>query len=212
VLVPPTAGVLSALGLLLAEVGHETGQGVVRPLRSVPVAELAGLLDRLQVQAQGELVSHGAPQEAVRFATVAALRYAGQAHELDIPFSPGEVGPTWIAELEAAFHAAHAQRYGHAAPDESVELVVVRVRASVPPPEADVRPAFAPVPELPATCAAWFGRSGPGAARLVHRADLGPGTQIEGPAIVLGPDATTLLPPRSRATVDEHTTLIMEVG
>ncbi len=212
VLVPPTAGVLSALGLLLAEVGHETGQGVVRPLRSVPVAELAGLLDRLQVQAQGELVSHGAPQEAVRFATVAALRYAGQAHELDIPFSPGEVGPTWIAELEAAFHAAHAQRYGHAAPDESVELVVVRVRASVPPPEADVRPAFAPVPELPATCAAWFGRSGPVAARLVHRADLGPGTQIEGPAIVLGPDATTLLPPRSRATVDEHTTLIMEVG
>ncbi|MEW6217739.1 MAG: hydantoinase/oxoprolinase family protein, partial [Candidatus Bipolaricaulota bacterium] len=140
VLVPPTAGVLSALGLLLAEVGHETGQGVVRPLRSVPVAELAALLNRLQGQAQEELVGRGARQEAVRFATVAALRYAGQAHELDVPVSPGEVGPTWIAELEAAFHEAHAGRYGHAAPDESVELVAVRVRASVPPPEADVRP------------------------------------------------------------------------
>lgn len=212
VLVPPTAGVLSALGLLLAEVGHETSQGLVRPLRSVPTAELAGLLDRLQVQAQGEIVSHGAPQEAVRFATRAALRYAGQGHELDIPISPREVGPTWIAELETAFHAAHAQRYGHAAPGESVELVSVRVRATVAPTKADLRPAFPPPPPLPATHAAWFDRNGPVSARLVHRADLAPGAEITGPAIVVGPDATALLLPGTRGAVDAHGTLVVEAG
>ncbi|MFZ2349807.1 MAG: hypothetical protein WAW99_06295, partial [Candidatus Bipolaricaulis anaerobius] len=42
--------------------------------------------------------------------------------------------------------------------------------------------------------------------------DLGPGTRITGPAIVLGPDATTLLPPGSEGAVDEHGALIVEVG
>lgn len=212
VLIPPTAGVLSALGLLLAEVGHETSQGIVRPLRSVPTAELAALLDRLRARAEEELVGHGAPREAVRSASVAALRYAGQAHELDVPVPPREVGPAWVAELEAAFHEAHAVRYGHAAPDESVELVALRVRASIPLPPVGLRPALHPSAELPATWAAWFDRTGPVGARVVHRASLGPEARIEGPAIVLGPDATTLLPPRSRATVDEQGTLIVEVG
>ncbi len=212
VLVPPTAGVLSALGLLLAEVGHETSQGIVRPLRSLPVAELAELLARLRERAGEELVGHGGPEEGLRFATVAALRYAGQAHELDIPVPQGRVGPQWVTELEEVFHKAHEQRYGHAAPGEEIELVAVRVRASVPALPVDIRPSFSSAPELPATGAAWFDRTGPVAARLVHRADLGPGTRITGPAIVLGPDATTLLPPGSEGAVDEHGALIVEVG
>jgi len=212
VLVPPTAGVLSALGLLLAEVGHETSQGIVRPLRSLPVAELAELLARLRERAGEELVGHGGPEEGLRFAAVAALRYAGQAHELDIPVPQGRVGPQWVTELEEVFHKAHEQRYGHAAPGEEIELVAVRVRASVPALPVDIRPSFSSAPELPATGAAWFDRTGPVAARLVHRADLGPGTRITGPAIVLGPDATTLLPPGSEGAVDEHGALIVEVG
>ncbi|QAA76618.1 MAG: N-methylhydantoinase A [Candidatus Bipolaricaulis sibiricus] len=212
VLIPPTAGVLSALGLLLAEVGHETSQGIVRPLRSIPLGDLAGILGRLRRRAEEELVGQGAPREAVRFAAVAAVRYAGQAHELDVPLPPGEVGLKWIAALEGAFHDAHRARYGHAAPEEEVELVAVRVRASTSPPETNVRPALPPAPDLPPTCPAWFDRSGSVAARVVHRAELGPGTRIEGPAILLGPDATALLPPGCRGTVDGHGTLVVEVG
>lgn len=212
VLILPTAGVLSALGLLLAEVGHEASQGLVRPLRSLSMAELAELLARLRERAEGELIGHGGSEEGLRFATVAALRYAGQAHELDIPVPEGGMGPQWVAELEKAFHEAHEQRYGHAAPGEEIELVAVRVRASVPAPAANLRPTFPPAPELPTTGGAWFDRSGPVAARLVSRADLGPGAGIVGPAIVLGPDATALLPPGSAGAVDEHGTLIVEVG
>jgi len=213
VLIPPTAGVLSALGLLLAEVGHETSQGLVRPLRSLPVAELAELLARLRERAGGELVGHGGSEEGLRFATVAALRYAGQAHELDIPVPQGTVGPQWVTELEEAFHKAHEQRYGHAASGEGIELVAVRVRASVPTsPAADLRPSFPTAPPLPTTTRAWFGTGGPVEAQVVYRAGLGPGTKVVGPAIVLGPDATTLLPPGSEGAVDEHGVLIVEVG
>ncbi|MBC7169396.1 hydantoinase/oxoprolinase family protein [Candidatus Bipolaricaulota bacterium] len=210
VLIPPTAGVLSALGLLLAEVGHDTSQGIVRPLRSIPVAELDMILDRLRRRA--ELVGQGAPREAVRFAAVAALRYASQAHELDVAIPSGDVGPEWVAELEAAFHEAHAQRYGHAAPEEEVELVALRVRASVPPAEADLQPALLPASELPTTCPAWFDRKGPIPARVIPRANLGPGARIEGPAVVVGSDATALLPPGSQGTVDGHGVLVVEVG
>ncbi|MBC7220436.1 hydantoinase/oxoprolinase family protein [Candidatus Bipolaricaulota bacterium] len=212
VLIPPTAGVLSALGLLLAEVGHETSQGIVRPLRSVPTRDLAEILDRLRKRAEEELVGQGAPREAMRFTGVAALRYAGQAHELDVPLPRGGVRPAWVQELERAFHEAHAQRYGHAAPEEEVELVAVRVRASVPAPEADLRPTFPPAPRLPATWPAWFDRSGPVPARVVPRADLAPGARVEGPAILVGPDATALLPPGGRGTVDRYGMLVVEAG
>ncbi len=209
VLVPPTAGVLSALGLLLAEVGSEASQGVVRPLRSLPEGALARALSEIEAKARTGLAGQWG---AVRFAGVAALRYAGQAHELDVPLPDGEVGPGWVEGLERAFHAAHARRYGHAAPEEPVELVALRVRASVPAPKIPVRPAFAPAPGHRGMCEVWFDRTGAVATRLVHRADLAFGAEVAGPAIVLGPDATALLPPGSRATVDDHGVLVVEVG
>lgn len=212
VLIPPTAGVLSAFGLLLAEVGHETSQGVVRPLRSLPVGQLAALLNRLQEQAKEELVGCGASGETVRFATVAALRYAGQAHELDVAVPEGEVSPAWVAELERAFHEAHGGRYGHAAPEEAIELVALRVRASIPNPGIDLCPRLAVPHGLPARTSVWFSPAKPVPTRVVDRADLGPGARVEGPAILIGSEATALLPPGCAGTVDRHGVLVVEVG
>ncbi|MCX7750282.1 MAG: hydantoinase/oxoprolinase family protein, partial [Candidatus Bipolaricaulota bacterium] len=209
VLIPPTAGVLSALGLLLAELGHERSQGLVRPLRDLAPAELAALLRRLRREA-----ADGLPglREGLRFTAVAALRYVGQAHELDVPVPDGEIGPAWVAALERDFHEAHRRRYGHAAPEEPVELVALRVRASISAPPAALAPAFPPPPPHPKEVQAWFGREGPVRTRVLHRAELRPGDGIAGPAVVLGSDATTLLPPGSRGTVDPHGVLVVEVG
>jgi N-methylhydantoinase A len=210
VLVPPTAGVLSALGLLLAEVGHEVSQGTVRPLRSFSPIELSRLVEALHERAASELAAHGAPGR-LQFAATAALRYQGQSHELDVPLVAG-AGAEWLLSLEAAFHDEHRRRYGHAAPDETIELVALRVRASVPPPPANVRPVFPPPPPLPSSRPAWFSEDGPVAARLAHRTSLRSGARIEGPAVLLGADATALLPPGSAGTVDAQGTLIVETG
>ncbi len=211
-LIPPTAGVLSALGLLLAEAGYERGQGLVRPLREVPPAELAALLSRLRSEAAEELLAHGVPHGEIRFSSWASLRYLGQAHELDVTLPAGEVGLAWIRELEDRFHRAHLARYGHAAPEEALELVALRVRASSPAPAFDLRPPFAPPPRVPRTTTAWFEGDGPVEARVLHRAGLAPGDKVAGPAIVLGPDATALLPPGSRGTVDDQGVLVVETG
>lgn len=212
VLIPPTAGVLSALGLVLAEAGHEASQGLVRPLRALPVADLSALLARLRAQAEEDLLAHGIPREAIRFSAAAALRYLGQAHELDVPLPDEEIGPRWMTKLEEAFHDAHRQRYGHAAADEGIELVAIRVRASHAAPVAHLPPQFPPVPTLPRTTKAWFDQRRPLTARVVHRADLSPGMRVAGPAVVVGPDATTLLPPGSNGTVDGQGMLVVEVG
>lgn len=209
VLVPPTAGVLSALGLLVAELGHERSQGLVRPLCSISPAELAAILARLREEAAEGLPG---PRDGIVFSAVAALRYRGQAHELDVPVPEGDVGPGWVAELEAAFHRAHGLRYGHSAPDEAVELVALRVRASLPAPEVPLAPELPTAPPHPETVQAWFDRSGPVRARVLHRSELPPGAEVEGPAVLLGPDATTLLPPGSRGRVDAQGVLILEAG
>lgn len=186
-------------------------QGLVRPLRAAPPAKISRLLTALHDRAASELVAHGVDRQRLTFASVAALRYRGQSYELDVPLPEGEIGPGWVEALEAAFHEAHRRRYGHAAPEEEVELVAVRTRASVPPRAADLHPVVQATPRLPATTRAWFDRRAV-ETRLVHRDALGPGARIEGPAILLGADATALLPPGSAGTVDKHGTLVVEAG
>ena len=112
VLCLPASGVLSAVGLAAAERRRDVSRSLLQPLAEADglqkaVAELAAARD-------GETVRGAAD-----------LRYAGQSFELLVPFEdPGE--------LEAAFHAEHERRYGHADHERAIELVTLRAAAVAP--------------------------------------------------------------------------------
>ncbi len=121
VLVPPFAGVLSALGLAMAAERREALASVMRRAETLTESEIRSLAESLARRAGGG---------AERRWWVRA-RYEGQGHELEVPFVPGEDGPV----LATRFAALHAARYGFTL-DRPVEVIGARHAASSAPREA----------------------------------------------------------------------------
>ena len=197
VYVPRQPGLLSAWGVLAAEVVRDHG----RTLRAVAPG---GVLER-GFRALARAAERDLRREGVRPATVERLlevRYAGQAYEVSVPYRAG-----W----ERAFHRAHARLFGHADPRRPVEVVTLRARArgggarlpTERPPRAG-RPA--PLATRPVAFA-----EGARRAAVHRRDDLGPGRRLRGPAVICEYSATTLVPPGWRVFVDRLGGLLLEV-
>jgi len=213
VLVPATAGVLSALGLLTSEVGYDASRSVVRRLFALDVDDVRSVVAELKAQGVGVLLAQGIEESEIRCAVSADLRYVGQSHELNVPFAEGS-GTELSGSLDAlvgAFHAEHETRFGHSDPDEETELVTLRVRAVGPPSLPDV-PRFA-ADETFAERTARVRFTGVGwiETRILSRGTLAEGDAIEGPAIAIGSDATLLVPPGVAGRCDRAGTIFLEV-
>jgi N-methylhydantoinase A len=214
VVVPPAPGLFSSFGLLYSDVGHHyvrTWRGATRRL---DLAALNEAWQRMEAEALAQLAREGFTGRAVRLRRSADLRYAGQSFELTVPVEPGPLGTEAVAGLERAFGAEHERTYGHrAGPDEPVELVTLRVVAQGVPDR----------PRVPDRVAAdrrggpaagerraYFGPdSGWLAARILARGDLA--RPVAGPAVVEEYDATCLVPPGGRASLDEWGNIVIEL-
>lgn len=192
VLVPRAAGVLSALGLAIGEVRHDH----VRSFAGRPVDELEVGFAELEAEALAQLPS-------ATLARQADLRYAGQSFELTVP---GAVA----ADLEAAFGAAHERRYGHRIDDEPVEIVNLRVVATLAGVVPDLRGSErAGIGPERTTTRTVLLDTGEVAASVHDRTRMGPGATVTGPAVVELPEATCLVRPGWSGTVDDLGTLVL---
>ncbi|MGQ0639738.1 MAG: hydantoinase/oxoprolinase family protein [Gemmatimonadaceae bacterium] len=125
ILIPPFAGVLSALGLAVAPPRRVAYASVMKPVARLDAVALGALAQELAKRTLGT-ETDGSP-EGLRWATEYTLRarYRGQGHELEIPFQTGEPHAT----LSARFSAAHQSRYGFVL-DATVEAVSARCTRS----------------------------------------------------------------------------------
>jgi N-methylhydantoinase A len=126
VLVPGAAGMLAAMGLVVAGERRDYVRSVLA--RVEPGSDLAGRLGPLLERAERELP--GAERAAS-----ADCRYVGQSHSLTVAWDPDEPA----AALADAFHAAHRRRYGDADPLRPVEAVSLRLSARRPGVRPDLR-------------------------------------------------------------------------
>jgi N-methylhydantoinase A len=212
VLVPATAGVLSALGLLTSEVGSDASRSIVRRLSAIGVEEIRSVVGELHAQGAGVLRTQGYKNSEIRYLVSADLRYAGQSHELNVPLPETEGSAQEFGAVVEAFHAKHEARFGHSDPGEEIELVTLRVRA-VGPPSLPHVPRFAVNETFDGkTAQARFPGLGSVDTRIFSRGSLGEGASIEGPAIVIGDEATLLVPPGVAGTCDRAGTILLEVG
>ncbi len=117
ILVPPHAGVLSALGLAIAPERRDAASSVMRATDLIDQGWFGARLDALAKRA--------ANASARRLVWHARVRYTGQGHELDISCAPGDDGPA----VAARFGTAHAARYGFTL-ERPVEVVALRVAAT----------------------------------------------------------------------------------
>lgn len=203
VLIPRSAGVLSALGCLAADVRRDFSRAVLEPAGQ-PGDRLARWFDPLAAEADAALAAEGIPPARRRALRSLAMRYRGQSYELDVPVDGG-------ADVAAAFHALHEERHGYARAGAAVEIVAARVAAvgvGRPPALPLHEPAGSDAPVrrtvhftgagLEAECWTW------GCLPAGHAGD--------GPAVIADDHATALVPPGWVWRVDARGNLILEAG
>ena len=218
VIVPPNPGLFSAFGLLLSNIEHEFVRTFFRPSTEVSATELEEIYEALEAQARAALASDGFETGQTTIARQADLRYSGQAYELTVPVERNGAGEVQVADIVEAFGAEHLRTYGHRAEDEPVDLVSVRVIGEAEPigpraldPLAAVRGHRQPG-DRTARRPVYFG-SGHGSPEtpVVGRAELSPAPST-GPLIVEEYDATSVVPPDWRASLDPGGNIVIETG
>jgi len=193
-MVPIHAGVLSALGMLVAPRARELSRSHIAHLASAGEAELDALFAELEADGRAQLQAEGVEPGRIGITRTVDLRYAGQSWTLNVPWQG-------IAGSEAAFHQRHAARFGHRL-DRPVELVNLRVslKSRHTPPTLPTRP-----PGPPATPKEHVTLTGYDTAIPVWQRDtLPPGQPVTGPAIIVETVATTWLAPGWRGEMDEY--------
>jgi len=206
ILVPRFPGAFSALGLALADVRRQYVQALPTTDRRAP--EAASALETrfvaLERQAARDMQREGLSSGAWHSERSLDLRYAGQSFELRIPVLGKDLAATFTA-----FHAAHRARYGHADPNEPVEAVAARVATIGCVARSRLSPDLPAAPGAPCGEGDVIFETGPQRAVFYERSSLAAGQRLEGPAIVLQPDATTLIAPGWTAESDARGNLLL---
>ena len=184
-IVPAMPGALSAFGILVSDVVRDYSRTILRRVdRQIPWESLVGLFKEMESSSAQEFRNEGWSLRP-RFTRTVDVRYAGQGYELNVPFSP---------RMLTEFHVEHQRRYGYSHGDRAVELVTVRLRATLP---SDVRYRTAKLrskPGIPSYQSVWF--SGQKLRTAIWcREELPVARRLRGPAIITEYSATTVVPP-----------------
>ena len=209
---PLHPGITAAMGLLLTELQYEYTRSVLVVADKATSADLEHanqILADLQAEARAQLEADGVPAEKHKFSAVAECRYVGQGFELRAAMPEGPLTAENIGFVIKSFYDAHKQVYGHAFEDQSVEIITLRVVGSSATETLKL-------PDLPKG-----GRVNPSEAKLyvretvfddgaAHptprfaRQKLLAEDRVEGPALIVQHNSTTLVPPGYVASVLSH--------
>ena len=213
VVIPRAAGVLSALGLLVSDVLYDYSTSRIRRLDAVDPEGLEETFGDLEENGRERLAEEAFDPEQMRFERTLDLRYAGQAFELSVPIPNGTIEEASVKTAAERFHDRHRQRYGHAYPEEAIELVTIRLRARgvVDAPTLGIEDTDGSIDDaIRETRTVIY--SGETYDTRIYDGDRLPiGATFDGPAVVEGAESTTVVPPTQRVHVDEYANLLIEV-
>jgi N-methylhydantoinase A/oxoprolinase/acetone carboxylase beta subunit len=202
VFAPRYAGVLSALGMLLADVTKDYSLTILKRTDDISLDDVVSCFGPLVEQAARDLEQEGFTGDHAVIERSLDVRYVGQSYEITLPFMAG---------YRLEFDRLHARTYGYSNPKRPTEIVNVRVRAT----GVTSKPALprANVSSQEATPRrmrdAWFG------GRMVPTGmyqwdDLDPGCAGRGPAVIGGAEATVVIPTGFQFSVDGFGNVIAE--
>ena len=203
VLIPEHSGVLSALGMLLADVTKDYSASILKPTAAISEAELQHALAPLTERAYADLGAEGFNVIDMLLEPSLDMRYRGQAYEIAIPFTP---------DYPEAFHRAHAKLYGYANPARPTEIVQLRLKATGRTDKPALVQLHGPIEPIPAPeptslRQTIFGkRTLP--TPLFRRDQLAPGHHGEGPTLLISGQSTNVVPPGWSWKIDAAGTLV----
>jgi N-methylhydantoinase A len=211
VVVPRHPGVLSTLGLLGTEARNDYARTSLQKPPDYDLGAIAAVYAELEGRAREWLAAEGVEAAGRRLTRMADLRYRHQGFELTVPWPERDLA---VDGLIARFHERHRRLYTYALADAPVEIVTLRVAAAG-------RVRRFTLPPLDRRGAArtrhprrrvYFAGVGWQACPCIDRERLGVGAVVTGPAILEQLDATTVVPPGQRATVDRVGNLVIQAA
>jgi N-methylhydantoinase A len=187
VIVPPSPGLLCALGDLVAGFRNEFAQTLIRLTSEVHDAD--EILGELESRAREWMDAQGIAAGDQHIEFIADMRYRGQGYEIPVPWGEG---------LEETFNELHEQLYGFRMPNTASEIVNLRAVGTGDRPQP-VLPEEDPVVAMlePGTHA---------------RSALHPGSIVPGPSIITEFDSTTVVLDGYVAEVDRYFNILIRKG
>ncbi|CAL9381819.1 hypothetical protein SUDANB96_01075 [Streptomyces sp. enrichment culture] len=203
VLVPPMAGVLSALGIGLADTTAMREQSVEAPLEPAALPAVLKTADDLEAAARAELLAEDVPDDRIRVTRRAHLRYDGTDTTLTVELTTPDA-------MRHTFEERHRATYSFVL-DRPIVVEALSVEATgiTEPPDLSALAPYEGRPAAPESVRLHTGgtwRDVP----LHRRENLPPGEPVTGPAIITEASATTVVDDGWRATATDGGHLVME--
>ena len=212
VVVPEGASVGSAIGFLRAPVSFQVVRSHRAVLSGFDAGVVNGLLESCAATAT-DVVRRAVPDGDLAIRRVVDMRYIGQGHELQLALPETALQREDAQRLRAQFETLYRSVYGVTMPDQDVEFVTWSVTVSAasdaPLPAKPVQKRAAPPPH--ARRSVYEPALGRMSEFAVHRrADLEPGSELAGPALIEEGQTTTVVPASFTLHVDGAGYLVME--
>ncbi len=205
VMVPPASGAASALGFLTAPLSFEQVRSLPMVLEPGFDATLVNLvLADLEQAAREQLMTSGVAEEHIHIERTADMRLFGQLHEIEVPWPKGIIDDRSLETISERFAEVYTARYTSLYSGAVTQIISFRVHASGQKPDlvlGKVKAGGAAADALKSPRDVWFGNVAVSTA-VYDRYALAEGVEIEGPAIIEEQEATTIISPGDRISVD----------
>ena len=214
ILIPPTPGVLSALGLMLAPIQHEAMASYEIKTVNSSWKKLKASFDSLDKLCDKKMKDDQVMKKDINKSYFVEMRYLGQSHEIEIPI-PTSINKDSIALAEKLFHRTHQSTYSYSDVSADVEFVTLRAVHQKDSNEASILEKvknykkLKPNKKYREVC--FSSKDGFKKIPIYSRNELYPGIKFKGPAIIEQSDTTTLVHKGHSLEVDNYNNLIINV-
>jgi N-methylhydantoinase A len=206
VLVPPMAGMFSALGILLSDVRLDFGETLLAPWDETTQAGVGHRLAHFRKQAADSLTRQGLNLDKARFFPSLDLRYRGQGFHLSVPYREGD-------DAAEHFRDTFTKRYGYdLGRDHTVEVVAVRLSALVPREKVELPQPVSLPTSGPVGRRRVLTPSGVRSAPVYVRDQLWPSFSTEGPVVIEDQGCTVFVPSDCTVSVGTCRCLKIRIG
>jgi len=215
ILIPEHPGVLSALGVAIADVIKDYSRTVMLRGEDINHLRLEEEFHGMESQAKEQFHREGFNSSQIITHRLVDTRYLGQSFELPVNYPERPSRGDLTRSISASFYKAHMQRFGYADKSQPIEIVNLRVQAEMPveKPELIEKPSIGPDPSK---AVAGFSHvtfsTGSQSAIMYHRSLLEPGNYIKGPALLLQMDSTIVLSQGWSGIIDGFGNLIVTIS
>ncbi|HSL60999.1 MAG TPA: hydantoinase/oxoprolinase family protein, partial [Desulfotignum sp.] len=216
ILVPPLAGVGSALGFFTAPVAFDLSRSHRLVLDEADFADIEDLFAQLEKEG-GQILADAAKGDRVIFQRTLLMRFVGQGAETDLVIDPKPFTQWTRQEIRDKFDEEYKRLYGRTYPETPVEFVTFKVRATLPT-KPFVMPVLTSVTDRLTDCIKGKRKAFSVLQRkyidftVYDRSQLFAGAQVAGPAIIEERESTIVMGEDASARVDNKGFVWIRIG